>query len=288
MADPIDELISGYWEELMVSYLDEMEKAPTVDEAEQQEPKLTEEKNQLAAIFLEKGLRVIGTVKEPLFYAVDVATYIGDISYRAYLTKYVKTLPNPDEYVRKIDDRNHGGIAKKMWFLTEKGLYRYLMRSNREKAVEFQEYVYDLLRREREHCTDRILAMEKERADTLESINTDLKKGIISLEEALQKRSKLRYRCPKRIERPLALGCLYFVGYKGFPHLPVKIGFTACLRRRFSNYETHNFARMVVLRSIVVANPREVEKKAHAQFSGYHVKGEWYRVTQKMIDAFVA
>jgi len=143
MADQFDEVISELEAELL-------SEEPLAEETAQ-----PEEKNPLVELFLSKTIRVVGTVKDPLFCAADVAAHIGDKHYRQTLTAYSRVeTSKTGAYVHKIETKDKGGDMKPMWYLTEGGLYRYLLRSNREEASDFQSYVYDILRIERDRVVD--------------------------------------------------------------------------------------------------------------------------------------
>ena len=114
-------------------------------------------------IFEAKEIRILGTVDEPLFCATDVAAHIDDShDYVRTVSKY--TL---GEYTQKIEGGSTGRGRPAVWFLTEAGLYKYLMQSKKEKAEEFQRFVYKLLKEERKRTVDAIqLALKIERTKT--------------------------------------------------------------------------------------------------------------------------
>ncbi len=59
-------------------------------------------------------------------------------------------------YIRIIESYNARGRRHQMLHLTEIGLYRYLLQSRLDKAVEFQLFVYKLLRAERKRTVDSV------------------------------------------------------------------------------------------------------------------------------------
>lgn len=122
----------------------------------------SEEKNPLIDIFLGKDIRVIGTVNDPLFNAADVADHIGDTNYRQSLKSYTEAAtPETGAYIHKTVAVDRSGREQKVVYLTENGLYRYLLRSNKDKAIEFQVYVYRILKSERGRVVDAMkLAMK--------------------------------------------------------------------------------------------------------------------------------
>jgi len=128
----------------------------------QEEIEAIEEKNPLVEIFLGKDIRVIGTVKKPLFCAADVAKYIGDKRYQQAIKNYEDAAtPETGPYVLKMDFKTKSGAMVKMLFLTENGVYRYLLRSDFPKATEFQAYVYRVLQAERDRVVDAKLLAQK-------------------------------------------------------------------------------------------------------------------------------
>jgi len=135
----------------------------------------SEEKNPLVDIFLGKEIRVIGTVNDPLFCASDVAKYIGDPNHSQSLKKYAEAATaETGAYIHKVVIPDRTGLEKKMLYLTENGLYRYLLRSNKDKAVEFQVYVYRILKSERERVVDAVqLAMKILRNLTAEQLREE-------------------------------------------------------------------------------------------------------------------
>jgi len=107
------------------------------------------EPNPLVALFESKKIRIFGSVEEPLFCAVDVASHIDDT--------------NIDRVFKELLDENYAcwqmmylsvGDVRKTIFLTEIGLYRYLLKSKKKLAEPFQDYTYELLANERKKVVD--------------------------------------------------------------------------------------------------------------------------------------
>ncbi|HVE12201.1 MAG TPA: Bro-N domain-containing protein [Elusimicrobiota bacterium] len=89
-----------------------------------------------------------GTVLQPLFCAADVATHIGDQNIRRATKDY------DEKYRLWAQMEDAVGHKQRAAFLTEKGMYRYLLQSHRKEAAAFQETVYDLLAAERRRVVD--------------------------------------------------------------------------------------------------------------------------------------
>jgi prophage antirepressor-like protein len=102
----------------------------------------------LVALFKAKDVRIQGTVNLPSFCACDVAKRIGDAGYRRILKDYGTT------YVITIESKNTKGRRQRMLYLTERGLYRYLLQSRLDAAIAFQEFTYDLLTAERKRTVN--------------------------------------------------------------------------------------------------------------------------------------
>jgi prophage antirepressor-like protein len=119
----------------------------------------------LVALFEARGVRIAGSVSEPLFCATDTAKYIDDgNSDRIFRDK------TPDVYIRWGPLRDAQGQPRTTRFLTEAGLYRYLLRSKLEKAEPFQEFTYALLTAERKRTVDSArlaLKIEQTKAEEL-------------------------------------------------------------------------------------------------------------------------
>jgi len=105
----------------------------------------------LIEIFEEKKIRIIGTVEEPLFCAADVAVHIRDINGDRIFREQT-----PGVYVHWDNTDDGKGRKQLTRFLTEPGLYRYLLQTNLKRAEAFQEYTYELLTEERKRTVDSI------------------------------------------------------------------------------------------------------------------------------------
>jgi prophage antirepressor-like protein len=104
--------------------------------------------SQLVRLFLDSKIRVQGSVNEPLFCAADVAQHIGDTHVRRIVKDYGK------KHRQMAAAADSTGRTQPTIFLTEKGLYRYLLQSRRKEAEAFQDLAYDLLAAERRRIVD--------------------------------------------------------------------------------------------------------------------------------------
>lgn len=86
----------------------------------------------LTQYFKDKDVKIRGTITEPLFRAIDIAKKIKDGD------NYTRTVSL--EYIVKIKEGN-----KDVNYITEYGLYEYLLKSTKDEAIVFQKVVYNIL-----------------------------------------------------------------------------------------------------------------------------------------------
>jgi len=201
----------------MDDILEEMEEMVLGDEAPSRVAKValakaeealrdSEEKNPLVEIFFHKDIRVVGTVKDPLFCASDVAGYLGDTHYITKLKEYVTAESTDGEtYIQTRAMKDKMGRSKKMLLLTENGLYRYLLRSNAPKAVEFQSYTYKVLKAERDRVVDAAQLAVKissnrymESAAQCRMARSDMERAMRAANDAREEVRRLRAQNTKR------------------------------------------------------------------------------------------
>lgn len=121
-------------------------------------------------LFIDNQIRVAGTSLNPLFVASDVAKKIGDTN----LDRALKRL-NPNHVIKQKYTTTQNKIIE-MNFLTENGLYRYLMKSDRKEAEPFQDWVCDRLR-------DLRLQLIKTKDLELKIANSNLNLANLRIEE---------------------------------------------------------------------------------------------------------
>jgi prophage antirepressor-like protein len=90
---------------------------------------------------LGKDFRIYGNIENPLFMAKDVAIWIE------YDTNKVNEMvAMVDEEEKLTETISWSGQRRKMWFLTENGLYEVLMQSRKPIAKEFKTKVKEILK----------------------------------------------------------------------------------------------------------------------------------------------
>ena len=90
---------------------------------------------------LGKDFKIYGTAENPLFLARDVAEWIDyDINKVNEMVQLV------DDNEKLTETISWSGQGRKMWFLTEDGLYEVLMQSRKPIAKQFKKKVKKLLK----------------------------------------------------------------------------------------------------------------------------------------------
>lgn len=131
-------------------------------------------------IILGKEIDVWGTFEEPYFRASDVASWLGFKN----ISTSLKCL-DPEELTKF----NLGSRQGEVWFLTEDGLYDFLMQSRKPAAKEFKKGVKAVLKEIRK--TGAYVAIKED--DTEEDI---IARGLIAAKAALE-RKEARVREPE-------------------------------------------------------------------------------------------
>lgn len=102
-------------------------------------------KNQIQVIdqrtVLEQDFKMYGTFEEPLFMAKDVAEWIEYDSGK--VGQMLETIDDNEKLTTTI---YRSGQNRKMWFLTEDGLYEVLMQSRKPIAKQFKSEVKKILK----------------------------------------------------------------------------------------------------------------------------------------------
>lgn len=127
----------------------EVESTEAVEYTEVAEP--SDEITPLMKLFQERKIRIRGTLEKLLICGADVGCHIGDKNYDRQIKKYA-----PGKYVEIVMSVGTNGRRCQMLYLTEAGLYKYLLQSKREEAEEFQDFVFDILTAERKKTVDSI------------------------------------------------------------------------------------------------------------------------------------
>lgn len=131
---------------------------------------------------LGKDFKIYGTAENPLFLARDVAEWIDyDINKVNEMVQLV------DDNEKLTETISWSGQGRKMWFLTEDGLYEVLMQSRKPIAKEFKKEVKEILKSIRKHggyLTPQKIEEALLNPDTIIQLATNLKEERIKRIEA--------------------------------------------------------------------------------------------------------
>ena len=121
--------------------------------------------------------------------AADVARRIGDAKH--YLRAVGGYGPR---HAQRIEEKDPEGRAREVLYLTERGVYKYLMQTRRREAEAFQEYIYEVVEAERQRVVDaaRLRARLAEAELAEERARHERTKVAWVLERAEQRREELR------------------------------------------------------------------------------------------------
>jgi hypothetical protein len=108
----------------------------------------------LCEFFKSKNICLRGTIKYPQFRCCDVAAYIMDHN----IDRTTKDFS--EKYMISVKYSDTLGRERETNFFTERGLYKYLLRSKRPKAEPFQEWVFDVLCEIRKKMLDDIFGQK--------------------------------------------------------------------------------------------------------------------------------
>lgn len=76
--------------------------------------------------------------------------------------------------------------------------------------------------------------------------------------------------------------CVYFIGYKGRPDLPVKIGKSIDATNRLSGFQTGSGLELEILFTVLGYSAEETE--LHKLFDSKRAQGEWFNLTSEDLE----
>ena len=79
--------------------------------------------------------------------------------------------------------------------------------------------------------------------------------------------------------------CVYFIGHKDRPDLPIKIGKASSVSYRKAELQTAHYTELIIL--FTLNGYSELEKELHSRFSRKHIRGEWFSLTQDDLEAII-
>jgi hypothetical protein len=211
-------------------------------------------------------IRVYGTTENPLFMANDVFIYImGSVLNKThFLKKFIK----PKELVKHLIKTTKTSKLDKKFkrihdcnLFTLYGLMRFALSRNTDtvSVICFRRFVYALF--------DKIKNYPKILEEAKIAYHNDMLTPEVQSEIA---QSKLP-----------TVSVVYFI--KNSRH--TKIGYTSDLEKRLSSLQVGSSDELTVYKTINVATEHapQLESHIHSIFTDFHIRGEWYDITNVQI-----
>ena len=259
--------------------------------------------------FNEQTIRIVGTYDKPMFVAYDICKILGLTN----VTDTLRSLPekwkqiqtiNMFEYdlENKTSEKDRSYVRRKqqeMNCITEAGLYKIIMRSNKPIAQKFQEVVCEdilpSIRKTGEFKLQQILE-DKERTLQIKEEEKNLleeklieNNNLLKKETLIRKNLKAKYECflDRRIDinNKFDKGeCVYILGFEEIPN-KLKIGFTTDLKKRISDFYTESPFEPVVYYKRYVSNAKFIESVMHHVLRKFRIHNakEWFQTDNKQI-----
>jgi prophage antirepressor-like protein len=219
-----------------------------------------------------KDITIIGTPENPLFKAVDVAELLEMSNIRVVLADFDDTekCVNNSYTVRGYKDVN---------FLTEKGLYKLLFRSRKSIAVQFTNWVCEVIKQIRLNGVYQLEQQLKEKQEEMEHLsqqNQQLLEQIENIKPGDGRPVIYIYDMNSRAE-PQANGKKSY-----------KIGMTDNLHRRIKPYKQISpYGKVAFYVHIDAENLRTTESWIHMLMKSYKQGGEVFEISLELAKKFV-
>jgi hypothetical protein len=203
-------------------------------------------------------IRVYGTAENPLFMVNDVSKYISGASHNTThsLRKYTS-----DECIKDNIKFSHKNLICECNLFTLYGLMRFVLSrpTDTVSVICFRRFVYALF--------DKIKNYPKILEEAKIAYHNDMITPEVQEEIA---QSKLP-----------TVSVVYFI--KNSHH--TKIGYTSDLEQRLSSLQVGSSEELTVYKTINVAteHAQQLESHIHSIFTDFHIRGEWYDITNLQI-----
>ena len=188
----------------------------------------------------EYEINIRGTIDDPLFQANQIGTLLGMTKIR----NHMGSMDSTDKVANEIGTL--GGIQKVL-FLTERGLYKILAKSNKPIAKKFQDWMVNVikeLRQQGEYRLKQEHEIEKKLIKAQEQINAQ--KNIHNILMDFSKMKNVVYVCKLCDESE--------------DKFLIKIGSTQNIKERFSNIQTNYKMTPTLLNIFECENHTKFEK----------------------------
>jgi len=231
--------------------------------------------------FNEKNIRISGTQESPLFAVKDICNLLG-------LTNTTTTIRNIPEKWKSIQKVKSSSGIQETSFVTEAGLYKIIMRSNKPISEPFQEFVCEeilpSIRKTGEYKLQLIIDEKNKLAEALKQVEDDKNKLTDTLSKVEDDKNKLTeenydlHLLVKRKERKKHKtgSCVYIIKNPDIKD-NYKIGESFDLNNRIMNYAVGAPKPYEVVHQRLVPtiqNQKSVEDLVLTIFNKYRVTGD--------------
>jgi len=221
--------------------------------------------------FNDKQVRIIGTIDQPMFVAKDICNILG----LKNVTDSLKIIPEKwkkNIIVESISGNQNTNI------ISEAGLYKLIMRSNKTIAEKFQEWVCEDVLPSIRKKGNFILQEYKEQLEEKQKELTTKEQKISQLESENKEISRQILRKNKRYYK--VGNCVYIVTNKNIPN-QFKLGQTDDINKRMISFNNANPDEFIVHKNWYTRFNKKIEKLAHDTFQKFRINlsNEWFEIS---------
>ncbi len=213
-----------------------------------------------------------GTYEEPLFRASDIAEILEISNIRTSIQDY-----NETEKVYLQTNTVKGN--QKTCFLTEKGLYKLLFRSNKPIANEFQNWACDVIKEIRLNGTYQLQKELKEKNEKLKEQEEEILQQNTKINDIEEQNKYLMNEVEqvKIIDKKPVIYAFNIDTRNPKPEL--KIGSSQNYYDRIKPYrQTNKFGKIEFVIEVNNNNLKKFEEYVHYVLNSYRIEGEVFRI----------
>jgi prophage antirepressor-like protein len=216
-------------------------------------------------LFQNNKIRVYGNLEEPWFLAKDICNILNITN----TTETLRNFPTKWKKLQKIET-SHKNLVN-TYLISEPGLYRLLMRSNKEIAEKFQEWV----------CEDILPSIRKRGKYIVEQEHKEqLNKIQLTLYEKEKEIERLTRLEVRRFRQRFPSGnCIYILGHEKFKN-QYKIGSTKNFNDRINGYSTGSPTEYDIIYHRLIYDMENIEALVKHCLFKYKtpLRNEWFEV----------
>jgi len=211
-------------------------------------------------------IAIRGTYEEPLFRAIDIGEVLEIKSIRSHIMHF-------NETEKKIINSESNGGMQNVAFLTEKGLYKILFKSNKPVAVIFQDWVCEVIKELRLKGVYNMNQKLLEEKEKIEQEKKEIEDENKKLQQELEKQNKNINTEKKSV--------IYIYNLDTRMETPeLKIGYSTNIHNRIKTYkQTHKFGKKEFEIEIQNMDVRTTEHFVHLLLLKYKIADEVFRLS---------